>query len=123
MATKAQAFQTWAQGFGVPAYSSASVPNDATLPYITYDFASAMFGEQQQAIVLNLWYPATSTEADANAKAEEIGQALGIGGVRLTCEGGMVWLLRGEPFYQAVTDANGLHRRYINITAEFFTIS
>lgn len=123
MCTKAAAFQSWVEGFELPAYTTSSVPKDATAPYITYDFSSGMFGEQQHAIVLNVWYPATDTEAAANAKAEEIGRALGIGGVRVLCEGGMIWLLRGEPFSQAVTDTNGLHRRYINITAEFLTIS
>lgn len=122
MTTKAGAFHAWIEDFGMPAYSSACVPTNARLPYITYEFSSGMFGEQQHAIVVNVWYGENASESEVNDKAEEIGRALGLGGVRLACEGGMVWLMRGEPFSQTVSDTAGLHRRYINITAEFLTI-
>lgn len=122
MKTKAAAFQSWLEGFSLPVYSAQSVPTDAKLPYITYTFSTGMFYEEPQNIVVNVWYGNNATEADANAKAEEIGRALGLGGVRVSCTGGAMWLMRGEPFSQTITTDSDIHRRYINITVEFLTV-
>ena len=77
MASKAAAFHAWASGFGIPAYPAASVPKGARMPYLTYSFGSAAWGEEPFAAEADLWYPAEAGEAVPNAKAEEIGAALG----------------------------------------------
>ena len=77
MASKAAAFHAWASGFGIPAYPAASVPERARMPYLTYSFGSAAWVDEPFAAEADLWYPAESGEAAANAKAEEIGAALG----------------------------------------------
>jgi hypothetical protein len=60
---------------------------------------------------------------EANAKAEEISQTIGRGGIFLKCDGGSIWLKRGTPFAQNMGDDsdNLIKRKYLNITAEFFT--
>lgn len=118
---KEAAFQAWADGFGIPAYAENAVPKDAEEPYMTYYLPTAMFGDGEQAATLSLWYRTTS-EAKPNAKAREIGEALGIGGTCLPCDEGLVWVKRGQPFSQPVDSGdNAVKRRYINISIEFVT--
>jgi hypothetical protein len=46
-----------------------------------------------------------------------------MGGKTLPCDGGAIWIKRGSPFSQNMGDPNDdlVKRKYINITAEFFT--
>ena len=113
----AEAFQRWLEGFGLPVYATSSVPDDAKLPYVTYDWAIGDFLSGEVNETVNLWYRTTS-EAVPNAKADEIGKALGLGGVMLPYDGGGMWLKRGSPFCQSVTE-EGAKRRYLNIDIEF----
>lgn len=107
--------------FGIPAYASASVPEDAEMPYLTYDLATGSFGDGEVTLTVSVWYR-TSSEAEPNAKAEEIRQAVGMGGRVLRYDGGAVWVKRGSPWCQSVTDEdNTVKRRYINITLEYLT--
>lgn len=115
MTTKAAAFHTWASSFGIPAYSSASVPEDASLPYITYDFGAASFGEQF-ACTLNVW--TDGSDADANAKATAICDSLP---AYARCDGGALRLEAGSPAWQAVLDESDVKRRYINVDVENLT--
>lgn len=114
------ALQSFFSDFGIPAYPHTAVPDQAAMPYLTY---TPIFGYMfdQAGIVVNLWYR-TESEAAPNAKATEIANSLG-GGVMLACEGGGVWLSRGSPFSQSLTDEddNTIKRRYINVTAQFVT--
>ena len=100
---KEAAFQAWAEGFDIPAYAENAVPEDAEEPYMTYYFPTAMFGDGEQAATLNLWYRTTS-EAEPNSKAREIGKAL--------ARGGAIAMDSGD---------NAVKRRYINISIEFVT--
>lgn len=115
MTTKAAAFHSWASSFGIPAYSSASVPEDATLPYITYDFGAASFGEQF-ACTLNVW--TGGSDAEANAKATAICDSLP---AYARCDGGALRLEAGSPAWQAVPDESDVKRRYINVDVENMT--
>lgn len=119
--TKAQALQAWFEQF-LPAYTSASVPEDVVFPWLTYDAVFSAFGEEKVTITVNLWYY-TESEALPNAKAEEISKAIGLGGAILKCDDGYIWLTRGSPFCQSIKDDSDPHikRRYINISAEYLT--
>jgi hypothetical protein len=122
-ATKGAALYAFLSGFGIPAYTTTSVPSDATFPYLTYDFETGAFDEGQCNVTVNLWYRGDS-EAPINAKAQEMSEAIGRGGILKPCAGGAVWLTRGEPWCQTVnvieTDEK-IKRRYINIDAEWLT--
>ena len=119
--TKAEALQSFWSGFGIPAYEQNSIPLYAALPYIAYSFAAGSFGEEV-SLSASLWYRSDSWE-ECNAKAEEIGRAIGPGGIVLPCDGGLIWIKRGQPFAQSMGDPTdrALRRKYINITAEFNT--
>ena len=104
----------------LPAYEETAVPDDATLPYITYDIVPDSWGSET-ALTCSVWYRSTSW-AQCNAKTREIGDTIGIGGIMLPCDGGAIWLKRGTPFAQNMTDDDdAIRRKYINITAEFIT--
>jgi hypothetical protein len=72
---------------------------------------------------VNVWYRGES-EAAPNAKVREMFQAIGMGGVCVACDGGMLWIKRGSPWAQAVTiegEDEMVKRRYVNVNIEFLT--
>ena len=119
--TKAAAIYNFWNSFDIPAYEENSVPTDATFPYITYQLVTDSLDNDVQ-MTASVWYRRTSW-AEINAKAEEISQTIGRGGKILKCDNGRIWLKRGTPFAQNMGDDtdNLIKRKYLNITAEFFT--
>ena len=123
MTKEAALYNFWSM-FGLPAYEENSVPSGedgAEFPYITYQVVTDSFGNDV-AMAGSAWYRSTSWK-EANAKAQEISNVLGSGGVTLTCDGGIIWLRRGVPFAQSMGDDSDdlIKRKYLNITAEFIT--
>ena len=120
--TKEQALHAFFNSFGIAGYRNTSVPDDAILPYLTYTCPVSSILEDPVSITVHT-YHYTESEAIPDAKAEEIRQAIGIGGVVLNCDGGAVWLKWGAPWCQSLVDETDetIKRRYINITAEFLT--
>lgn len=121
--TKATVLRKFFSSFGITAYATASIPDDATLPYLTYDLVTGAWDSGPVSITVNLWYY-TESEAIPNAKAEEISKAIGIGGVTLRCDDGLIWLKRGSPWCQSIKDdaLPTIKRRYLNVTAEYLTL-
>lgn len=121
--TKSQTLQTFFSSFGITAYTSTSVPGDVIFPYLTYDLITGSWGDEQAAITVNLWFY-TESEAIPNAKAEEISKKIGLGGITIPCDDGIIWIKRGSPWCQSLTDETNktIKRRYINVTAEFLTL-
>ena len=123
--TKAAAIYNFWSSFGLTAYEENAVPtgDDAPkFPYITYQLVTDFFGNEV-LMTGSLWYRSTSW-AQANAKAEEVSEAIGLGGKIIKCAGGRIWLKRGTPFAQRMGDETDslIKRIYINVTAEFFTV-
>ena len=120
MTTKAAAIYQFWSGF-LTAYEENTVPEDAVFPYITYQFVEDSMGNEV-AMSASVWYRGSSW-LDANAKAQEISEQIGRGGVLLTCDGGKIWIKRGVPFAQNMGDESDdlIKRKYLNITAEFLT--
>ena len=121
--TKEQALHKFFNQFGIIGYRNTAVPDDAIFPYLTYDTPISSFEEDPVSITLNLYYY-TDSEAVPDAKAEEIRNAIGMGGVLLNCDGGAIWLKWGSPWCQSLVDDTNpnIKRRYINITAEYLTL-
>lgn len=118
--TPAAAIQSFLSSFGIPAYTSTSVPHDATYPYITYTMVGGQFADGDASMVANLWYR-TESEREPNAKAAEIRRAIGGGFTSLSCDGGSVLICCGSPWCQAVeeTGDDKVKRRYLNFTLQF----
>ena len=119
--TKAAAIYQFWSGFGLTAYEENTVPTDAVFPYITYQLVTDSF-YREIPITASLWYRSESWTA-INAKTEEISQAISRGGKIISCDGGAVWLKRGQPFAQNMGDESDdlIKRKCLNITAEFMT--
>ena len=119
--TKAAAIYQFWNSFGLTAYEENTVPTDAAFPYITYQLVTDSF-DREVPVTASLWYRSESWTA-INAKTEEISQTISRGGKIISCDGGAIWLKRGQPFGQNMRDESDdlIKRKYLNITAEFMT--
>lgn len=127
--TKASAIHQFWNSFGINAYEENVVYDidengkevEPKFPYITYQLVTDSFDTDVQ-MTASVWYRGSSW-VDINAKTEEISQAIGRGGKILNCDNGKIWLKRGTPFAQNMGDDsdNLIKRKYLNITAEYFT--
>ena len=119
--TKAAAiYQLWSS-FGLTAYEENTVPTDAGFPYITYQLVTDSF-DHETPLTASIWYRSESWTA-INTKTEEISQKISRGGKIIPCDGGAIWMKRGQPFAQNMSDESDdlIKRKYLNITAEFMT--
>lgn len=122
--TKEAALKAFFSSFGIPAYPATGLPQDVIFPYLTYEPITSAWDGGEVGITVNLWY-FTTQESPPNAKARELSEAIGLGGVSLPCDGGFIWLKRGSPWCQNLSDETdkNIKRRYINVTAEYMTIN
>lgn len=120
--TKAAALHEFFSGFGMDAYVSTGVPDDVIFPYLTYELITSAWESGEVGLTVNLWFY-TEGEKIPNAKAQELSQAIGSGGKVIACDGGYIWLKRGSPWCQSLTDGTDptIKRRYINVSAEYLT--
>ena len=118
--TKAAAIYQFWNSFGLTAYEENSVPVEAAFPYITYQLVTDSF-DHEVAATASLWYRSESWTG-INSKTEEISQKISRGKI-ISCDGGAIWLKRGQPFAQSMSDESDdlIKRKYLNITAEFMT--
>ena len=119
--TKAAAIYQFWLSFGLTAYEENTVPTDAAFPYVTYQLVTDSF-DREVAATASLWYRGESWTA-INAKTEEISAYIGLGGKIIKCDGGRIWIKRGQPFAQNMGDENDdlIKRKYLNLTFEFLT--
>ena len=114
----------WSQ-FGVSAYLRDSVPEDAELPYITYD---ASFGDVTQENVLTA-YNAHRKELGGNLARiemlESIATAIPAGGLMIIVDGGYIELRRNTVDFQTMgqdeNDPNILIGR-TSYTVKYYTL-
>lgn len=119
MRTKEAALQAFFSSLGIPAYPASSVQDKHEDRYLTYDLRTGAFDTGEVSITVNLWFYTTSEE-EPNAMARKLSETIGNGGKTLWCDGGFIWLKRGSPWCQNLSDGT-YKRRYINMTAEFLT--
>lgn len=119
---KAQALHAFWSSFGLPAYDDSVVLDDgATMPYITYNVATDSL-ENVLSLNASLWYRSTSWEA-ISQKAESIAQYIAhMNPPAVAIEGGRMYVTKGTPFAQRMSDENPMIRRIVlNINVEFLT--
>lgn len=119
--TKAAAIYQFWSSFDLTAYEENTVPTDAVFPYITYQLVTDSF-DREVAATASLWYRGESWTA-INAKTEEISAHIGLGGKIIKCDGGRIWIKRGQPFAQNMGDESDdlIKRKYLNVNIEYFT--
>ena len=89
-------YEFWTS-FDIPAYVESSVPDDAELPYITYELRKPSW-RGYTSYVVRVWYRDTSFDA-ISEKVGEISDAIGEG-KRLKVDGGFIWLFKDDNFAQ-----------------------
>ena len=119
--TKAAAIYQFWNSFGLTAYEENSVPVEAAFPYITYQLVTDGF-DREIPLTASIWYRSENWTT-INAKTEEISRKISRGGKIIPCDGGVIWLKRGQPFAQSMGDESDdlIKRKYLNIIAEFMT--
>ena len=127
--TKAAAIYQFWNSFGIKAYEENTVIDadeegnsvEPQFPYFRYQLVTDSF-DREVAATASLWYRGESWTA-INAKTEEIAQHIGLGGKIIKCDGGRIWIKRGQPFAQNMGDESDdlIKRKYLNLTFEFFT--
>ena len=103
------------------AYDENTVAENATFPRITYQVATSDF-DNDVMLSASLWYNTRSWE-DISKKADEIAAAIGYGGKIIKIDNGYLWLTKGSPFAQRMSEPSDkmVRRIIININAEFLT--
>lgn len=111
--TKAAALHQFFSSFGLPAYATTDVPDDAQLPYLVYEFGFGAF-EDITIPTVELYYHSESN-VKINAKAQEISDRCA-NGAPITFDGGGAMIYSGP--WQGLRDAVSpdLKRRRSNFT-------
>ena len=119
MTDKMQALNSFWNGFGWKAYDENTVPEEAPLPYITYEAVSDDFGHEV-ALTANLW-ERSSSWAGVTAKEKDIASYITRGGVLVQYGTAAFWLKKASPWAQrAETNGDADVRRIIlNISIEY----
>ena len=112
MTKSARALYEFFSGFGIPAYVHDSVPDNAQMPYITYELIEP---EPLSFSYLHasVWYRDTSYAA-VSAKCDQIKAAIGWG-TSIPTGSGFIALFRekGTPFAQVLSDPNPETKRVL----------
>lgn len=100
------------------AYDESTVPENATLPRITYSVATDSFN-RPVSITASIWSRSKSWVQATEIK-DTIDEAMGHGGMTVKYEDGMLWMTPGTPFAQRMSDLDDSIRRIVlNFEAEF----
>lgn len=121
---KAQALHGFWSSFGLTAYDETTVPtgeNSPLFPYITYNTVINFIGNDT-TLYGSLWYRSQSWDS-ITQKAQEIADHIGDGGRFIPFNGGAMWVRRGIPFAQRMSEPEDdtIRRIYINITVEYIS--
>ena len=119
---KSQAIHDFWSSFGLTAYDENSVPDNAEFPYITYSLSTDSLGNML-TMTGSVWYRSSSWE-QISKKVDQIAEHVGKYGFRtIKLNGGYVWITKGMPFSQRMSDENDkmIKRVYIILNAEFLT--
>ena len=119
---KSQAIHKFWSSFSIPAYDENSVPDDAQMPYITYNVVTNSIGNVS-LLTASVWYRSTSW-FEISKKVDEIAEKLASNGFYSdTLDSGVMWLVQGNPFAQRMSDPEDdmIRRYYLNVSAEFLS--
>ena len=93
--------KTFFSQFGIPAYTLNSVPDNVSLPYITYPLTEPEWNEQSN-FYCQVWYPKNHL-SELLTKADLIQEAIGEG-VTIPMTGGYLAIYPSTPNMQTLTD-------------------
>lgn len=123
--TKEAALYNFWNSFSWRAYEENTVFDEngksPAFPYITYEVQTTDFGNEL-SLSASLW-DSSLEWSRINAKKREISDAIGAGGKIIPCDGGYIWIKRGNNFAQNMGDDSNdsIRRIVLNISVEFWT--
>ena len=103
MRALAKAITEFVRGFDLPAYTVDSVPDDVSVPYLTFPLKLPEWN-QKTTWYIQGWYRTTSNE-ELTSKADEIISAIGTG-ITLTTDSGYLVIYPDTPLVQLMTDGD-----------------
>lgn len=112
MRATAKALKTFVGGFGLPAYTTQSVPKDVNVPYLTYPLTEPEWSEKATFYIQG-WFRSTSN-AELTAKADQIVREIGTG-ITINTESGYLVIYPESPLVQLMTDGD-YRSFYINLS-------
>lgn len=116
MRATAKALKQFVGGFGLPAYTNQSVPDDVQVPYLTYPLKEPEWN-QKTSFYIQGWYKSTSN-ADLTAKADEIVKEVGTG-ITISTDSGYLVIYPDTPLVQLMVDGD-YRSFYINLSINAF---
>ena len=116
MKALAKALSSFVGGFSLPAYTVESVPDDVSVPYLTYPLKEPEWNKQTTFYIQG-WYRTTSN-ADLTAKADEIISTIGAG-ITIPTDSGYLVIYPDTPLVQLMVDGD-YRSFYINLIINSF---
>lgn len=116
-----QAYKSFWSGFDLRAYDETSVPDDAVMPYITFEVSEDDF-DHTIALTASVWYRSTSW-SEVVAKVKEIAEDISRGGKMVRYDNGAFWIRKGNPWAQRLADPNddSVRRMVLNLEVEYIS--
>lgn len=108
----AKALKSFVGGFGIPAYPTMAVPDDVTLPYLTYPLSEPEWN-QKATFYIQGWYRTTDM-TELMEKADQIVEAIGEK-YQTEMEGGYLVIYPETPTVQIISEGD-LRSFYINLS-------
>ena len=112
MYSVAVALKTFFSGFDLPAYTVDNVPDEVTLPHITYPLVEPEWN-QEASFYCQVWYPKNHLE-ELLSKADSIVAEIGIE-KKIKLTGGYLVLHTSTPLLQKMSDDYS-ESMYINLS-------
>ena len=114
-----QAIHKFWSSFDWPAYDENTVPDDATLPYITYSVITGAYGSSI-TMQASLWYRSMSWK-EITEKSDEIAAHIGLGGKMIVHDNGALWIKQESTFAQRMSDDvdKSIRRIVLNIVVDY----
>lgn len=113
MMQTAKVLKTYLSSFGLPAYTTDTVPDDVDLPYITYPLADPDWNERATFYV-QLWYRTTENTALIQ-KADEILMDIGRCKMLPYEDEGQLLIYPENPAFQLIVDGDE-RSAYLNMS-------
>ena len=116
MRAAAKALKQFVSGFGLPAYTTDSVPDDVQAPYLVYPLTEPEWN-QKATFYIQGWYR-TKSNAELAAKADQIIKEVGTG-ITINTESGYLVIYPETPLVQLMTDGD-YRSFYINLSINVY---
>lgn len=116
MKATAKALKQFVGGFGLPAYTTQSVPDDVTAPYLVYPLVEPEWN-QKAGFYIQGWYRSTSNAALVE-KADQIIREVGTG-ITINTESGYLVIYPETPLCQMMNEGD-FRSFYINLSINVY---